>query len=225
MHLQRAIEIEGHPRKIVATNLNRHRIKAVKEKFAGPAKDAGIQLVCYSQDSYAGESELEADLRHENGGVGYDDIAVMAPSVPAIELAMNHLADNGVMNVFAGVTRGTQARFNMNDIVRRGVRFTGTSGSSIDDLAHMRDLIESKQLATNKSVNAVAGLEGVAAGLAAVAEGRFPGKVVIFPNLSKPLPLTTLPELKKALPSVYAKLGADESWTVEAEAELLRLLL
>jgi hypothetical protein len=61
--------------------------------------------------------------------------------------------------------------------------------------------------------------------LAAVAEGRFPGKVVIFPNLSKPLPLTPLPELKERLPSVYAKLGEGESWTVEAEEELLRLLL
>jgi hypothetical protein len=113
----------------------------------------------------------------------------------------------------------------MNDIVRRGVRFTGTSGSSIEDLAHMRDLIESKTLATNKSVSAVAGLEGVDEGLRAVADGRFPGKVVIFPNLSKPLPLTPLPELKQRLPSVYAKLGEGESWTVEAEAELLRLLL
>jgi threonine dehydrogenase-like Zn-dependent dehydrogenase len=225
MHLQRAIEIAGHPRKIVATNLNRHRILAVKEKFAGPAKAAGIELVCYSQDSYAGEAELEADLRHESGGSGYDDIAVMAPSVPAIELAMNHLGEHGVMNVFAGVSRGTQARFNMNDIVRRGVRFTGTSGSSIADLARMRDLTESKALSPNKSVAAVAGLEGVAEGLHAVAEGRFPGKVVIFPNLSKPLPLTTLPELKERLPSVYAKLAEDESWTVEAEAELLRLLL
>jgi threonine dehydrogenase-like Zn-dependent dehydrogenase len=225
MHMQRAIEITGHPRKIVATNLNRHRMVAVRQKFAAPAKDAGIELVTYSQDSYAGEAELDADLRHETNGAGYDDIAVMAPSVPAIELAMNHLADKGVMNVFAGLPRGTHARFNANDIVKRGVRFTGTSGSSIEDLAHMRDLIENKQLATNKSVNAVAGLEGVADGLAAVAEGRFPGKVVIFPNLSQPLPLTPLPELQQRLPSVYAKLGEGESWSKEAEEELLRLLL
>jgi D-arabinose 1-dehydrogenase-like Zn-dependent alcohol dehydrogenase len=225
MHLQRAIEIEGHPRKIVATNLNHRRIVAVKKKFSGAAQAAGIQFVTYSQDQYAGEAELEADLQHETGGAGYDDIAVMAPSVPAIELAMNQLADDGVMNVFAGVPRGTMARFNINDIKQRGVRFTGTSGSSIEDLAHMRDLIESKRLATNKSVNAVAGLEGVDEGLRAVADGRFPGKVVIFPNLSKPLPLTPLPELATTLPTVYAKLGEGESWTVEAEEELLRLLL
>lgn len=225
MHLQRALEIAGRPRKVVATNLNRHRIVAVEEKFAAPAKNAGVELVCFSQDRFAYEAEMAEHLRSESGGVGYDDIAVMAPSIPAIEMAMEHLTDDGVMNVFAGVPRGTQAHFELNAITERGVRFTGTSGSSIEDLAHMRDLTESKALSPNKSVAAVAGLEGVDEGLHAVADGLFPGKVVIFPNLSHPLPLTTLPELKERLPSVYAKLADDETWTVEAEAELLRILL
>lgn len=225
MHLQRALEIDGRPRKIVATNLSRPRIVAVEEKFSGPAQAAGVELACFSQDSLPDLAALDRRLAEESGAHGYDDIAVMAPSVPAVELAMPHLADHGVMNVFAGLPRGTMARFNLNDVVRRGVRFTGTSGSSIEDLARMRDLTESHALSPNKSVAAIAGLEGVPEGLHAVADGRFPGKVVIFPNLSKPLPLTTLPELKERLPSVYAKLGPGESWTVEAEEELLRLLL
>ena len=41
MHMQRAIEIDGHPRKIVATNLNRHRMIAVKEKFADARQKCG----------------------------------------------------------------------------------------------------------------------------------------------------------------------------------------
>jgi len=225
MHLQRALEIAGRPRKIVATNLNRPRIVAVEEKFAKPAHDVGVGLVCFSQDSLSDADALAARLAEESEGRGYDDIAVMAPSVPAIEMAQHHLADRGVMNVFAGVPRGTMALFDMDALVRRGVRFTGTSGSSIEDLARMRDLTESHALSPNKSVAAVAGLEGVPDGLAAVADGRFPGKVVIFPNLSKPLPLTTLHELRERLPSVYALLGEGESWTVEAEAELLRRLL
>ena len=225
MHLQRALEMDGRPAKIVATNLSRPRIMAVEEKFGGPAKDAGVELVCFSQESFADQVTFDAQMTAENGGHGYDDIPVMAPSATAIENAMQHLADGGVMNVFAGVPRGTMAMFDYNSIVRRGVRYTGMSGSSIDDLARMRDLTESHQLSPNKSVAAVAGLEGVADGLKAVSEGRFPGKVVIFPNLSQPLPLTTLAELKERLPSVYAKLGESESWTVAAEEELLRLLL
>ncbi len=225
MHLQRALEIDDRPRKIVATNLHLPRIHAVEQKFAGPAREAGVELVCISQESYPDVAEFTARMAAESGGQGYDDIAVMAPSVPAIEMAMPYLADNAVMNVFAGLPRGTQAMFDVNAIVQRNVRYTGTSGSSIEDLAMMRDLTESKALSPNKSVSAVAGLEGVADGLAAVADGRFPGKVVIFPNLSKPLPLTPLPDLKDTLPSVYAKLGEGESWTKEAEEELLRLLL
>jgi hypothetical protein len=65
----------------------------------------------------------------------------------------------------------------------------------------MRDLVESKQLPTNRSVAAIAGLEGVAEGLAAVANGRFAGKVVIYPNLRQPLPLTPLADLATVLPS------------------------
>lgn len=225
MHLQRAIEIEGHPRKIVTTDLSHPRILAVEKKFGAPAQEAGIKLVSFSQDNLPDQDALNRRLTDESGGAGYDDIAIMAPSAPAIEMAMLHLADHGVMNVFAGVSRGTMAYFNMNDIMRRHVRFTGSSGSSIEDLARMRDLTESKALSPNKSVAAVAGLEGVPEGLRAVADGQFPGKIVIFPNLSKPLPLTALPELKERLPSVYAKLGPNESWTVEAEEELLRVLL
>jgi threonine dehydrogenase-like Zn-dependent dehydrogenase len=225
MHLQRALEIDERPRKIVATNLHLPRIRAVEEKFAGAAQEAGVDLVCISQESYPDRAEFNARLAAESGGQGYDDIAVMAPSVPAVEMAMSHLADNAVMNVFAGLPRGTQAMFDINAIVRHNVRYTGISGSSIEDLALMRDMTESKVLSPNKSVSAVAGLEGVADGLAAVADGRFPGKVVIFPNLGKSLPLTTLPELKQTLPSVYAKLGEGESWTKEAEEELLHLLL
>lgn len=225
MHVQRALEIEGRPRKLVASNIHHPRIVAVEEKFSEPARAAGVELVCFSQDRFPDEDAVHAELRRHSSEQGYDDIAVMAPSVSAIEMAQAHLADNGVMNVFAGLPRGTMAEIDVNAVVQRGVRFTGTSGSSIDDLRTMRDLTESRRLSPNKAVAAVAGLEGVPAGLVAVAEGAFPGKVVIYPNLSQPLPLTTLPELRERLPSVYAKLGPGETWTNEAEEELLRLLL
>ena len=62
-------------------------------------------------------------------------------------------------------------------------------------------------------------------GLEAVAAGRFPGKVVVWPNLSKPLRLTTLEELEDVLPTVYAKLDENGEWTKEAEEEFLRQML
>ena len=225
MHLQRALEIEPQPRKVVATNLHLHRLQAVEDQFAGTALKTGVQLVCHSQESFPSAEAHLAKLWEETGERGFDDIAVMAPSTSAIEAAMDLLADDGVMNVFAGLPRGAMAMFDINAMVQRGVRFTGTSGSSIEDLHRMLFLTESHALSTNRSVAAVAGLEGVAEGLAAVAEGRFPGKVVIFPNLSKPLPLTPLEDLEDVLPSVAAKLDENGNWTIAAEEELLELML
>lgn len=52
----------------------------------------------------------------------------------------------------------------------------------------------------------------------------FSGKIVIFPHI-RDLPLTLLPDLRDKLPSVHAKLKDGRGWTVEAEEELLRLML
>ena len=51
-------------------------------------------------------------------------------------------------------------------------------------------------------------------------EGRYPGKVVIFPQISG-LPLMSLAELKDKFPAVAEKLGSGDVWTAEAEAALV----
>ena len=223
MHVQRAIEMPGGPRKIVATNLNRPRMAVLEEKLTPAAKKHGVELVCLSRDQFESDEALLARLQAETGGKGFDDVVVIAASASAAEQGEVAMAEGCTVNVFAGLPRGTMAGFDLNLVVAKGVRYTGISGSSIDDLRHMLKLTESKQLETNRSVVAVAGLEGVPDGLQAVAKGTFPGKVVIYPMIS--MPLTTIDELKEKLPSVYAKLEADGSWTNAAEEELLQVML
>ncbi len=225
MHFLRALTLPGKPGKIVATNLHAARMEPVRKQFTRQATEAGVDVVYLSQDQFADEESFFSRKVGETDGRGYDDIVIMAPTVAAIEQAAHMAAVGGVINVFAGLTRGTQARIDLNAVAQRGVRYTGTSGSSIADLAHMRDLVEGKQLPTNRSVAAIAGLEGVAEGLRSVANGRFAGKVIIYPNLSRPLPLTPLWELDKVLPAVAAKLDEDGMWTPDAEQELLREML
>jgi len=223
MHVQRALEMPEGPGKIVATGRRLLRIRKVEKTFAASAQERGIELVCLSHEAL-GEAALASELQQQTEGRGFDDIVVLAPSASAIEGAVAHLAAGGVMNVFAGLPRGTLTALDLNAIVHRGARFTGSSGSSIGDLRHMRDLMESHTLSPNRSVVAIAGLESAAEGLRALAEGRFSGKVVVFPSIEE-LPLTPLSDLKDVLPSVHARLKDGREWTVETEAELLRVML
>ncbi len=224
MHVQRGLELEGHPVVLVASDLVSNRLGALGEKFGATAQQKGIDFLTLGRDTFPDQQSMDAALTNATGGKGFDDIVVLAPATVAVEGAYQHLADNAVMNIFAGLPRGTMCGFDVNLAIARGVRFTGMSGSSIDDLRQMLGLTESHELATNRSVAAVAGLEGFPDGLRAVIEGRFAGKVVIYPNIDN-LPLTPLEKLGETLPEVAAKLGSDGSWTNAAEEELLRELL
>jgi hypothetical protein len=73
-------------------------------------------------------------------------------------------------------------------------------------------------------VAAVGSLSAARDGLQALKDTVYPGKVVIWPQI-KDMPLTSLPELKDRLPTVYARLKDGREWTVEAENEFLRIML
>ena len=51
-------------------------------------------------------------------------------------------------------------------------------------------------------------------------EGRFPGKIVIFPQL-RVLPLISLVNLKDKLPDVAPYLAPGDVWTADAELVLI----
>lgn len=224
MHVQRAIEMEGHPQQMVVSNLHLSRIQALAQKFHESAEAADIEFIPLSLEMFADQQSMDKHLRALTNNEGFDDVVVMAPSTSAVEAAMIHYAEDAVMNIFAGLPRGTMCGFDVNHTIARGVRYTGTSGSSIDDLRGMLHLTESHELATNRSVAAVAGLEGLPEGLRSVADGKFAGKVVIYPHVHG-LPLTPIERLGERLPKVAARLAEDGSWTNEAEEELLRELL
>ena len=128
------------------------------------------------------------------------------------------------MNIFAGVARGTFADLDLSAAYLKQVRVIGHSASSLDDLRFMLHQAEAGALSPNRSVAAIGSLDAVRDGLQAVMDTSFPGKVVIYPQIMS-LPLTSLPDLKDVLPTVYALLRDGREWTNEAEAEFLRLML
>jgi hypothetical protein len=81
--------------------------------------------------------------------------------------------------------------------------------------------VQSGQLNTDCSVDAVSGMAGAKDGIAAVENRTLAGKIIVYPQLHD-LPLTPLVELVAKYPSVAAKLQAGQ-WTKEAEAELLQV--
>jgi D-arabinose 1-dehydrogenase-like Zn-dependent alcohol dehydrogenase len=220
MHLQRAIEKAQCPKAIVCTDASDLRLKDLEDTYADEAKAKGIRFICLNpmqKEAYAkGMAEFTQD--------GFDDIVVLAPVAPLIAETSHYMGQGAVMNIFAGVARGTVAEVDLSDAYLKQTRIVGHSASTIDDLKEVLRQVESKELATNRSVAAVGSLEASKEGLKAVKEAVFPGKVVIFPHI-KELPVTPLSDLKTKLPSVHAKLKNGREWTKEAEEEFLRVML
>jgi threonine dehydrogenase-like Zn-dependent dehydrogenase len=220
MHVQRAIEFAGYPAAIVCTDVSDMRLEDLCTTYRAQAKASGIEFVCLNpmnKESYAaGMQPFFAE--------GFDDIVVLAPVPAVISDSSTHLSPKGVMNVFAGVARGTMASIDLSSVYLNNVRIIGHSGSVMTDMRLTLDKVLSSELLTNRSVAAVGSLSAAYAGLQALKDAAYPGKVVIYPNI-KELPLTSLPELKEKMPSVYAKLANGREWTNEAEAEFLRIML
>ena len=215
MHVQRALQRPQPPARLVGTDRDNARLESLRSRFARLAEQRGVELILFNPD------EPGAPAPETLAPGGFDDIVIMVPAAALIEQAMPHLAPGGVLNIFAGVARGTMATLDLSGVAHRDVRIVGTSGSSIADLAHTLEALETETLDTGASLAAIGGLNAFRDGLDAVKSGRFPGKTVIFPQVED-LPLTALADLKSVRPRVYEKLRDGQFWTAEAEEELLR---
>lgn len=225
MHVQRAIQVPDGPAVIVCSDVSDLRLADLEDSYRAEAEAKGIEFICLNPTDKAGYQAGMARFQPgDRAGSGFDDIVMLAPVAPLIADSAGWLAPQGVMNVFAGVSRGTTAALDLGDAYLRGTRVIGHSASSIEDLRFMLYQAETGTLSPNRSVAAIGSLEAVCDGMQALMDTTFPGKVVIYPHI-KPMPLTALPALKEVLPTVYAKLKDGREWTNEAEAEFLRLML
>jgi threonine dehydrogenase-like Zn-dependent dehydrogenase len=216
----RASQLDQGPGTIVCTDVSDLRLEALCKSFAAEAEAIGIEWICLNPSD---SDEYEAGMAHFRDR-GFDDIIVLAPVPAVIADAATCLAPGGVMNVFAGVARGTYVDLDLADTYLRDTRVIGHSASTIEDLSLMLRQAESGHLSPNRSVAAVGSLGAAKNGLRAVQDAVYPGKIVIYPHISE-MPLTALPDLKGVLPTVYAELHEGREWTLEAERELLRAML
>jgi threonine dehydrogenase-like Zn-dependent dehydrogenase len=221
MHVQRAVMHANPPSLIVGTDIDDGRLATLVDRLSGEAKKRGVRLVTINPKGMSPE-EFNLELKRLTGGKGFDDIISLVPVPALIEHSIDFLGDNAWCNVFAGVARGTMAQLDADAIRNRGVRFIGSSGSSIADMRQTLAMVEAKELNTNASLAAIGGMKTAQEGLLGVKNGRFPGKTLVFPLIEE-MPLMSLAELKEAYPTVYAKMQDGKFWTKAAEEELFTL--
>jgi threonine dehydrogenase-like Zn-dependent dehydrogenase len=221
MHVQRMIEMPGGPRRIVVAETNVLRGPELLTSFAEMARVRGKELTVLNPNRISPD-QFDAALRAAHGGRGFDDIVVVVANVPAIESAMPYLAPDGMLVIFGGLARGTMAALDLSNVYLGSAQVTGSAGSTIQDQAAVIEKVAAGHLSTAGAVAAIGGINAARDGIQGLIDRRFPGKMVIFPQVTS-FPLTALSDLKSAAPSVFAKLAPDGTWTREAELEFLRL--
>ncbi|GAB4423144.1 MAG: hypothetical protein Kow0031_01530 [Anaerolineae bacterium] len=220
MHVQRAIELPDGPALIIATDVNSMRLAALDDRFSGLAEANQTRLVTFNPADAAGGESLRDYVLRLTGGQGADDVIVSVPVAAVMAEAATVMKNDGMLNFFAGVPNGTFAPLDLSNIYLHNAQYTGTSGSALADQALVIEKTLAGKLSPNRSVAAVGGMEAARDGVEAMMDGRYPGKVVIFPQLHG-LPLTGIDELAEQYPDVAEKLAPGLVWTPEAEAALI----
>ena len=218
MHVQRALELPEGPSLVIATEISDERLQTLSEMFTPLAEKNGRKLLFFNPNT--SRQSFHDFVMEATQNQGADDVVISVPVAALMEEGDTVMKADGMMVLFAGVPNGTLGAVNLSNVYLSNAQYTGTSGLTIDDQASVMARRIAGTLSPGRSVAAIGGLETAAEAIESVIEGKYPGKVVIFPQIRN-LPLVSLKELKERLPEVASKLGEDLMWTNEAEEALI----
>jgi threonine dehydrogenase-like Zn-dependent dehydrogenase len=218
MHVQRALELPDGPKLIIATEISDDRLRTLNDMFKPLADKNGRKLFFFNPNT--SKQNFHDFVMDATQNQGADDVVVSVPVASLMEEGSSVMKPDGMMVFFAGVPNGTMGAVNLSNVYLSNAQYTGTSGLTIDDQVSVMQRRVAGTLSPGRSVAAIGGLETAAEAIQSVIEGKYPGKVVIFPQIRN-LPLMGLKELQERLPEVAAKLGEDLMWTNEAEVALI----
>ena len=218
MHVQRAIEMKGGPKRVIASDVNGERLSEL-EKFIRPIAEKNQKEIQFFNPNSADQS-LSVFLRGLNNNQLADDVVVCVPSGSLMEASFKLVGPNGMLVLFAGAAVGTKMSIDISNIYLNNQQLTGTSGSTLNDQRMVIQNTLDKHLSPILSVAAVGGMEAALDGLEAMMTGKYAGKVVIFPQVTG-FPLTGLNVMHEQYPDIAEKLGENYAWTLEAEKTLI----
>jgi threonine dehydrogenase-like Zn-dependent dehydrogenase len=183
--------------------------------FAGDLSNERLAMLRSLAEPVAAKNKLAVrcyNPQQDKLTEAFNYIVLMAPVPALVVQAIPAAAPRALINIFAGIPADKTAALDLDAYIAKQLFFIGTSGSTLDDLKLVLRKVVARQLDTNLSVAAVAGLEGAIDGIRAVEKNTMPGKIMVYPSV-KGLRLTPLPELVPPVP-----LG---QWTKSAEEALL----
>ena len=199
MHIEKGIS-DG-AKKIVVSEVSSARLAKVRQNLAPLAQKAGVELAIVNTaeepiDKYLSKGEA-------------DDIVILCPVAKVVEQAVEYLAFEGYLNVFAGFPNRDKSNIslNLNDMHYGGWTLIASSGSPIEALEKALADSAAGKIDPNNAVACVGGLKAAKEAIIAVHDGTYPGRIVIYPQLDMPLTDTN-------------KLCPDGRWTNQAEQKL-----
>jgi len=208
MHVLRALCSGIKNISIVGTDVDDARIASLHQK-ADPLAAAShipMQLVNTQKHAITGK---------------FSYFALMAPVGALVAASVRDSKPGCLINIFAGIPVLTRQDLDLDTYIAHRCYMFGTSGSEIRDMKIVLRKVIDGQLDTNRSVDAITGIAGAAAGIAAVENRTLAGKIIVYPMLHD-VGLIPLSELAKHFPTVAAKLDAG-AWCLAAEIELLNV--
>lgn len=222
MHVQRAIEKADGPKTVVVTDVADDRLKEIESRFRPLTEKYDRELITYNP---LRASETLADLVMEKTkGAGAEDVVVCVPNGDIMADSATFMHKDGMLVLFAGVPNGTMAPVELSDVYLNNAQYTGTSGLTINDQTVVMQNAVQGNIAPAVCVAAIGGMEVAKEGIQAMIDSKYPGKILIFPQL-KGLPLVGLDELKEKYPDIGGQLAAGNIWTQEAEQALFNRFL
>jgi threonine dehydrogenase-like Zn-dependent dehydrogenase len=208
MHVIRLLTTGHKGLTLVGTDFDNPRLESLHAKADPLARKGGATLSLVNPN----DNPIDQSFSY---------VALMAPVPQLVSQAIVDAADGCRINIFAGIPAGTRADLDLDAYLAKHCWMIGTSGSTIEDIKIVLDKVQSGQMDTNLSVDAVSGMAGAIEGIKAVEDRTLAGKIIVYPQLHE-MGLIPLEQLGEQYPTVAEKL-ADGVWTLAAEQELLRV--
>ena len=193
---------------LVGTDFDDARLTSIENKARPLAEANGVSLRLVNPQN--------TTLKEQ-----FSYFAIMAPLPALIENSIQSAADSAIINIFAGIPAPTKHKIDLDRYIEKQCFMFGTSGSVIEDMKIVLAKVEAGKLDTNCSVDAISGMAGAAAGIAAVENRTLAGKIIVYPMLYD-VGLIPLAEMQQHFPTVAAQLD-QKGWCQDAERELLKV--